>query len=209
VLRLFRGRVAGGEEREPPSRGSLLLWQSAAALLADGNRQAIVRQIREEVGVPAKHFEQLYQGLIERFAELVQLLPASENHHHAHSGGLLDHSLDVAQKAVAIRRGHLLPPGAEPEEVARASDRWTYAVFSAGLLHDVGKAVLLGEIEQFAGGQSGAPGSAGADRCGERSGIASASRLAGDTRITRSSVHSSPARSSRRWRSPGSAATGR
>lgn len=154
MLRLFRGRVAGDDEREPASRGSLLLWQPAVALLADGNRQAIVRQIREEVGVPAKHFEQLYQGLIERFAELVQLLPASENHHHAHTGGLLDHSLDVAQKAVAIRRGHLLPPGAEPEEVARASDRWTYAVFSAGLLHDVGKAVLLGDIEQFSGGKS-------------------------------------------------------
>jgi integrating conjugative element relaxase (TIGR03760 family) len=151
VLGLFRRReVAPGA-----TPAGLLEWQPAAALLADADRQAVLRQIKEAVGVPAGHFRELYQGLIDRFAEFVQLLPASENHHHAHAGGLLDHSLDVAQKAVSLRRGHLLPPGAEPEVVARESDRWTYAVFSAALLHDVGKAALLGEVERFAAtGQS-------------------------------------------------------
>jgi integrating conjugative element relaxase (TIGR03760 family) len=149
MLRLLRrGRIGEAEARPPPA--GLLEWHDAAGLLADADRQAVIRQIKEAVGVPARHWQELYQVLLDRFAEFVQLLPASENHHHARVGGLLDHSLDVAQKAVAIRRGHLLPPGAEPEVVARQSDRWTFAVFSAALLHDVGKAVLLVQVERLA-----------------------------------------------------------
>ncbi len=69
-------------------------------------------------------------------------MPASEAHHHAGPGGMLDHGLEVVAHALTTRRGHLLPPGANPERLAREQDLWTYAVFSAALLHDIGKPVV-------------------------------------------------------------------
>lgn len=75
------------------------------------------------------------------FARFVQLLPASEAHHHAGPGGLLDHSLEVAVAALKTRRGLLLPSGASPEAMSHVADGWTYAVFTAALLHDIGKVV--------------------------------------------------------------------
>ncbi len=52
-------------------------------------------------------------------------LPASANHHHCHTGGLAQHSLEVAQSIYAVS-------GSFAEH-----ERWLAAV--AGLLHDLGK----------------------------------------------------------------------
>ncbi|MBU4183580.1 MAG: TraI domain-containing protein, partial [Gammaproteobacteria bacterium] len=35
------------------------------------------------------------QPAVQRYAEYVQLMPASESHHHAHVGGLLAHTLEM------------------------------------------------------------------------------------------------------------------
>ena len=76
---------------------------------------------------------------IERMAELVQLMPASESHHHAHAGGLLAHTLEMTLTALTWRNGCLLPEGAPIEQIDRERDQWTYAVFFASLLHDIAK----------------------------------------------------------------------
>ena len=81
-----------------------------------------------------------------RFARYVQLLPASESHHHACAGGLLDHTLEVLIEALKQRRAYMLPPGAKPEEVRRKEDLWTYAATVSALLHDVGKAAALQRV---------------------------------------------------------------
>jgi len=69
----------------------------------------------------------------------VQLLPASESHHHAQPGGLLLHALEAADIALHLRRARVLPPGVAPEDIQRREHRWTFGVFLAALLHDVGK----------------------------------------------------------------------
>jgi integrating conjugative element relaxase (TIGR03760 family) len=76
---------------------------------------------------------------LRRYAELVQMLPASEAHHHAHVGGLLAHTLEMVLAALRWRIGRLLPEGAPPEDQAARQDHWTYAVFYGTLLHDIGK----------------------------------------------------------------------
>jgi integrating conjugative element relaxase (TIGR03760 family) len=91
----------------------------------------------------------LYVAAVESFAKLVQQLPASEAHHHAGKGGLLDHSLEVAVIALQLRRGYLLPPGVAPEDQARLQDLWTYAVFTAALVHDLGKPVVDQRVQLF------------------------------------------------------------
>lgn len=121
---------------EKPNRG-LLHAQTAADLLR--RYQAQLSRIRQLTSIPDGHYNKLYNDLIKRLAELVQLLPASEAHHHAHAGGLLQHSLETAEAALRIRQSYLLPQGGIPEQQSLKADLYTYAVFTAALLHDIGK----------------------------------------------------------------------
>ncbi|HEE1153567.1 TPA: TraI domain-containing protein, partial [Klebsiella pneumoniae] len=70
--------------------------QSAEQLLATPLRQASLRQLRQLTPLPDTLFDSWILTAINRFAALVQLLPASQSHHHSIPGGLLDHSLEVA-----------------------------------------------------------------------------------------------------------------
>lgn len=120
--------------------------RSPEELLAEPARVVVIRQIKTLASATDDHFEQIYMGALKRWAAYVQELPASEAHHHAHQGGLLDHSLDVARRALLIRRQYMLPAGAPPEVTTRLADRWTFAAFAAALLHDVGKPATDQEI---------------------------------------------------------------
>ncbi len=95
--------------------------------------------IRRHVGVPRAHWNALYDPVFKAYAYFVQQCPASEAHHHAGAGGLIKHGLETVEKALALRRGKLLPPGASAEELAAKQDVWTYATATAALLHDIGK----------------------------------------------------------------------
>src|SRR3546814_6793384 len=86
-----------------------------------------------------KQFATLYRTPLERYAELVQVFPASEAHHHAYPGGMLDHGLEIVAYSLKLRQSHLLPVGASPEDQAAQSEAWTAAVAYAALLHDIGK----------------------------------------------------------------------
>ena len=99
----------------------------------------LLLSIRQQVGVPEAHWNSLYRRLFESVAGFVQQLPASEAHHHHRPGGLLAHGLQVTLSALTLRRGVLLPPGANAEELAEKQDVWTYAAATAALLHDIGK----------------------------------------------------------------------
>jgi integrating conjugative element relaxase (TIGR03760 family) len=105
--------------------------------------------MRQQAGVPAAHWNALYERLLHNFAGFVQQLPASEAHHHRDAGGLLQHGLDTALKALTIRRGVLLPTGATSEHLADKQDVWTYATATAALLHDLGKPVVDQTVALF------------------------------------------------------------
>lgn len=85
---------------------------SGEHLLSTPDRQAHLRELARLVAVPLAHFDVLYRSAVLRFAGYVQLLPASESHHHAIAGGLLDHTLEVLVEALKLRRAVMLPPGA-------------------------------------------------------------------------------------------------
>lgn len=76
---------------------------------------------------------------IYRYAEFVQLMPASEAHHHAHAGGLLMHTIEMVLASMTFRNAHLLPEGSAIEVIDHQRDHWTYVVFFAALLHDIAK----------------------------------------------------------------------
>ncbi len=96
-------------------------------------------QLNQLVGLDAPYLDQLYHHAITDFAEVAQLAPASEGHHHARPGGLIEHTLDMVHIALTIRQGRKLPLGSTPEEQTQQAHRWTYAVFAGALLHDIGK----------------------------------------------------------------------
>jgi integrating conjugative element relaxase (TIGR03760 family) len=123
--------------------------QSAEQLLAPPERQARVQAIEDLTRVTPTHFEALYRQALRNYASFVQQLPASEAHHHAGLGGLLDHGLEAAVFALKLRRAHLLPPGAPTEVIDAQADLWSYACFIAILLHDIGKPAVDQKVELF------------------------------------------------------------
>lgn len=122
--------------------------QTAETLLATSLRQSLMKIIWQRTSLSGTLFAELYQAPVFRFAELVQLLPASEYHHHSHPGGLLDHTLEVMAFAAKLRQRHLLPAGVAPEDQAREAEAWTAGIIYASLLHDVGK--ITTDIEVMA-----------------------------------------------------------
>lgn len=72
----------------------------------------------------------LAAGVIARLRELVGDIPASADHHHSESYGLMRHSLEVAVKMLN-----------EFEKIKTSDDsaQWQYLAFLAGLCHDLGK----------------------------------------------------------------------
>ena len=92
-------------------------------------------------------FERDLLPAVQRYAEFVQLMPASESHHHANVGGLLAHTLETVHHALVLRGGYLLPRNGDAEIIDAQRDYWTYAIFIGALLHDVGKPLTDLRIE--------------------------------------------------------------
>ncbi len=97
---------------------------------------AVAQAVRHAVSAP-----------LERYAELVQQFPASESHHHAYPGGMLDHGLEIVAYALKLRQSHLLPAGVTPEAQAAQAEAWTAGTAYAALLHDIGKIAVDLHVE--------------------------------------------------------------
>lgn len=134
----------------PPATGlpkGLMRPESAASLLATPRRQKLLEHIWQRTSLSRRQFATLYRTPLERYAELVQAFPASEAHHHAYPGGMLDHGLEIVAYALKLRQSHLLPAGSTPEDQAAQSEAWTAAVAYAALLHDIGKVAVDLHVE--------------------------------------------------------------
>ena len=148
MFTLFRRQRAMQIERAAlqPIPG-LLLPEPASALLAPSRRQRLLEHIWQRTSLSRPQFGKLYRAPLERYAELVQQFPASENHHHSYPGGMLEHGLEIVAYALKLRQSHLLPVGAPPEVQAAQAEAWTAAVAYGALLHDVGKIAVDLHVE--------------------------------------------------------------
>lgn len=100
MLSLFQRKRPPATAAPPPAPAAdlpkgLTLPQSAASLLATPRRQKLLEHIWQRTSLSRKQFTTLYRAPLERYAELVQVFPASEAHHHAYPGGMLDHGLEI------------------------------------------------------------------------------------------------------------------
>ncbi|MGY0399629.1 MAG: MobH family relaxase [Ostreibacterium sp.] len=116
---------------------------TAEELIKFTGQQNRVRSIKRIVQIDDRHWQSMYLDVIYHFAEIIQLMPASQAHHHAVPGGLLIHTLEVIEQAMNLRQKYTLPAFAEQEVQNRERHVWSYAVFVAAILHDVGKRITM------------------------------------------------------------------
>ncbi|EXL06527.1 Relaxase [Brucella anthropi] len=132
----------------PAEKGKgLMRPEKAVTLLSTPRRQKLLEHIWQRTSLSRTQFTLLYRAPLERYAELVQHFPASESHHHAYLGGMLDHGLEIVAYALKLRQSRLLPSGTTPEDQAEQSEAWTAATAYAALLHDIGKLAVDLHVE--------------------------------------------------------------
>ncbi|MGE7965131.1 MobH family relaxase [Pseudomonas sp. NPDC089918] len=122
--------------------------ESPHTLLAAEHRRQLLDRIWQYTALSHAQFTQLYLNPIHRYAEQVQQLPASETHHHAYLGGMLDHGLELVACSLKLRQSYLLPTGAAPEDQAAQTDAWSAGIAYGALLHDIGKIAVDLQVER-------------------------------------------------------------
>ncbi|MDR6581810.1 MobH family relaxase [Pseudomonas extremaustralis] len=149
MLSLFRRK----RQKPPPpptvnvAEGYLSI-ESAHTLLAVEHRRQLLDRIWQYTALSHAQFIQLYLNPIHRYAEQVQQLPASETHHHAYLGGMLDHGLELVACSLKLRQSYLLPTGSAPEDQAAQTDAWSAGIAYGALLHDIGKIAVDLQVER-------------------------------------------------------------
>lgn len=83
--------------------------------------------------------DRLLMPLLTRLIDFVNVLPASENHHHSGVCGLFVHSIQCASASVTVAERSLQGTGATLSQRYRNRPRWLLAAGVMGLIHDVGK----------------------------------------------------------------------
>lgn len=123
--------------RYPPYMEGLPVYSSQELL---STQKELIRRIKQIIAND-ELLKAHYYPSMQRLASFVQLLPASQSHHHRGAGGLLRHSIEVALWSLQQTEGKLIRNVITPQQRRLIEPRWRLAVFYAGLCHDLGKVV--------------------------------------------------------------------
>jgi DNA relaxase TraI-like protein len=115
--------------------GHLLPVWPSSKLLAAVRHQTLLQEIQQLSALPEAHFKALYRVAINRFAEMVQVIPEASQ---GGLGGLLN--LGLARAILALRQFT-----AEAAKV-EADPLVNYAIFTAGLFFDTAKIISQQKI---------------------------------------------------------------
>lgn len=129
---------------------------SAAQLLNTASRKQCLQQLWENCALPKDLYEQFYLQPLKQLMTLMQVLPAAPLGEYAREGGLVDVTLQTTTYAVRLAKGHMLPPGATPEEQSAQNVQWNVVVFYAALWHYLPQ---LNQLQgEFQSGRTWLPG---------------------------------------------------
>lgn len=119
----------------PAGPAGYFMPQSATQLLDMPARKQCLQQLWENSALPKDLYEQFYLQPLYKLVTLMQVLPAAPLGEYAREGGLVDVTLQTTTYAVRLAKGHMLPPGAAPEEQSAQNVQWNVVVFYAALWH--------------------------------------------------------------------------
>ncbi|MFJ5498702.1 TraI domain-containing protein [Pectobacterium sp. CHL-2024] len=106
---------------------------SAGQLLNPVSRKQCLQQLWESSALPGDLYRQFYLQPLEHLVTLMQSLPATQQGEYAGEGGLAEVTLQTTTFAVRLARGHMLPPGAAPEDQSAQNVLWNAVIFYAAL----------------------------------------------------------------------------
>ncbi|WP_445766824.1 MobH family relaxase [Rheinheimera sp.] len=84
-------------------------------------------------------FDELFTNIIKRFIGFVHMIPASEDHHHSNTGGLLTHSIEASIEALRWSKELKCQVTHMPDLDAKIKPVIDYSSWLGALLHDIGK----------------------------------------------------------------------
>jgi hypothetical protein len=84
-------------------------------------------------------FNELYVSVIKRYISYIHMLPASEDHHHSNTGGLLTHSLEAAYESLRWSKERKYSATGMMDLDAQIKPIMDYCAWLSALLHDAGK----------------------------------------------------------------------
>ncbi|MGS0559475.1 TraI domain-containing protein [Escherichia sp. MAL-1] len=117
----------------PAGPAGYFMPKSATQLLDMPARKQCLQQLWENSALPKDLYEQFYLQPLHHLVTLMQVLPAARQGEYASEGGLVDITLQTTTFAVRLAKGHMLPPGAAPEDQSAQNILWNAVVFYAAL----------------------------------------------------------------------------
>jgi integrating conjugative element relaxase (TIGR03760 family) len=165
MLKAIKDMLVGVKETRARPTARVATLQSPAGyftpadaeqLLDTASRKQCLQQLWENSALPKDLYTGLYLQPLRQLITLMQVLPAVQQGEYAREGGLAEVALQTVTYAVRLAKGHMLPPGAVPEEQAAQNVQWNMVVFYAALWHYL---PLFGQLEGEL--QSGQPWSVG------------------------------------------------
>ncbi|UTO00837.1 TraI domain-containing protein [Serratia nematodiphila] len=163
MLKAIKALLVGTPEMPTRSKASspagpagYFMPQSATQLLDIPARKQCLQQLWENSALPKDLYEQFYLQPLHKLVTLMQVLPAAPQGEYAREGGLVDVTLQTTTYAMRLAKGHMLPPGAPPEEQSAQNVQWNVVVFYAALWHYL---PLLSQLQgEFQSGRAWLPG---------------------------------------------------
>ncbi|EMX8467037.1 TraI domain-containing protein [Serratia marcescens] len=128
----------------PQSPAGYFMPATAEQLLDTASRKQCLQQLWENSALPKDLYTDFYLQPLKQLMALMQVLPAAQQGEYAREGGLAEVTLQTVTYAVRLAKGHMLPPGAAPEEQAAQNVQWNMVVFYAALWHYL---PLLSQLE--------------------------------------------------------------
>jgi integrating conjugative element relaxase (TIGR03760 family) len=109
--------------------------QMGRSLLQADEQRRLIRVLTENSPLSPQVTEAWWLKPLEDMAGRVQACPGAWSGPFSGPGGFNELSLNVAERAVRLVRGMMLPPGATPEDQAEQTPGWVCAAYWAGLFH--------------------------------------------------------------------------
>lgn len=138
--------VSQGTPVYPPIDPGILIV-GANDILA--SQHDLISKLERNLGLPAADFEHRYLEPLRRTADLINLLPATRDKHHAGAGGLFRLCCAMAVRAAQSAEGRIFASSEGVERRREIESGWRHAAFLTGLTSELCRPltemIVLGE----------------------------------------------------------------